>query len=147
MRPYFLIIKLSPFLSFMGCTYRARLYFFIRTSPIDRNGGKLFQHVFIAQEPDTPWHLQSVLRRFLTICWQTKTAKHEFWIVQSYSKFDEKLLKSNKGVWWFKAVVIQHAICEKSLQICMKTQTWRKRLKTAKLSFQTNLKPFFANRV
>lgn len=65
---YFLIIKLSPFLSFMGCTYRARLYFFIRTSPIARNGGRLFQQVFIAQEPETPWHLQSVLSRFLTIC-------------------------------------------------------------------------------
>lgn len=65
---YFLIIKLSPFLSFMGCTYRARLYFFIRTSPIARKGGKLFQQVFIAHDPDTPWHLQSVLKRFLTIC-------------------------------------------------------------------------------
>lgn len=47
-------------------TLLALWYFFISTSPMTRNGGKLFQHVFIAHDPLTPWHLQSVRNRFFT---------------------------------------------------------------------------------
>lgn len=54
-------------LSANASTCLPRLYFFMSTSPMTRNGGRLFQQVFIAQDPLTPWHLQSVRNRFFTI--------------------------------------------------------------------------------
>lgn len=63
---YLLKTRLSPWRACNGCTRRARLYFFIRTSPTRRNDGKVFQHVRIAQEPLTPWHLHSVFSNDFT---------------------------------------------------------------------------------
>lgn len=62
-------------LSANASTCRARLYFFMSTSPITRNGGKLFQQVLIAHDPLTPWHLQSVRSRFFTIWSNDKMIK------------------------------------------------------------------------
>lgn len=40
----------------------------MRTSPITRNEGRDRQHVLRLQDPDNPWHLQWVCKRFFTIC-------------------------------------------------------------------------------
>lgn len=62
-----LITKLIPSFSAIPWTNLALLYFFIIVSPITRKVGRLFQHVFIAQEPLTPWHLHSVFNSVFTI--------------------------------------------------------------------------------
>lgn len=56
------------FLSTTARTFFALWYFSINTSPITRNGGKLFQHVFIKHDPLTPWHLHSVRSICFTNC-------------------------------------------------------------------------------
>lgn len=56
------------FRSMKPCTWRALLYFFMSASPMMRKDGRLFQHVFMAHEPLTPWHLHSVRNRLFTIC-------------------------------------------------------------------------------
>lgn len=39
----------------------------LRRLPTNRNRGRALQQVFVSQEPDTPWHLQSTLMLYSTI--------------------------------------------------------------------------------
>lgn len=74
----------ETFRSTNPCTCRALLYFFMSASPMTRNDGKLFQHVFMAHEPLTPWHLQSVRNRLFTNCVWSSVSWRSMWWVESY---------------------------------------------------------------
>jgi hypothetical protein len=59
-------MKLWP--SLLGITFAAPSKRSLRRLPTSRKGGILRQQVRIAQDPDRPWHLQSVLMKFFTAC-------------------------------------------------------------------------------
>ncbi len=54
--------------SLPGITFDAPLYLSISRYPTSRKGGIFFQHVFVAHDPDKPWHLQSVFMYLFTAC-------------------------------------------------------------------------------
>lgn len=51
----------APFPSFPAVTLAAPSNLSFSLVPTSRNKGSLRQHVFSVQEPDMPWHLQTVL--------------------------------------------------------------------------------------
>jgi hypothetical protein len=65
-------MKLWP--SLLGMTFAAPSKRSFRRFPTSRNGGILRQQVRIAQDPDSPWHLQSVLIKFFT-AWNSEFQK------------------------------------------------------------------------
>ena len=66
----FLLIDLNMYTFFRRFLFTsiAIPYLSFNLAPILEKSGSARQHVFIEQEPDTPWHLQAVVKLFSTIC-------------------------------------------------------------------------------
>lgn len=99
-----------PVSFFCASTSLALSYFLKRTSPISLNCGSVFQHVFIWQLPDIPWHWQSFFSNLRTICWEIVSvppSSFNSWKFKAINSWRNSLIETSR---WAPTAQFHHPL-------------------------------------